>query len=65
VPNEDRITPPAPAMFTLTMLVTTTGGDAYPYSEYAEMFREAGFAETTLHDVPDNPHRVLVSRRPK
>src|SRR5579859_6509354 len=33
VPNEDRISPPMPAAFSMTMLLTTEAGDAYTYSE--------------------------------
>jgi ubiquinone/menaquinone biosynthesis C-methylase UbiE len=61
VPNEDRVTPPAAAAFSLNMLVGTDAGDAYTFAEYAAMFRNAGFGETTLHEVPNSPQRVLVS----
>ncbi len=42
IPNEDRVTPPATATFALTMLATTAAGDAYTFSEYQSMFRNAG-----------------------
>jgi 2-polyprenyl-3-methyl-5-hydroxy-6-metoxy-1,4-benzoquinol methylase len=60
VPNEDRVTPPMAAAFALTMLASTAHGDAYPYSEYEAMYREAGFARTTLRDIPNAPHRVVT-----
>ena len=31
VPNEDRVSPPVPAQFSLTMLAATPGGDAYTF----------------------------------
>ena len=31
VPNDDRVSPPVPAMFSLTMLSSTPQGDAYTY----------------------------------
>lgn len=34
VPNEDRVTPPIPAAFSMVMLGSTRAGDAYPFSEY-------------------------------
>jgi ubiquinone/menaquinone biosynthesis C-methylase UbiE len=61
VPNEDRVTPPAAAAFSLNMLVGTDAGDAYTFSEYERMFANAGFTNTTLHDVPNMPQRVLLS----
>lgn len=63
VPNEDRVTPPATARFALVMLANTVAGDAYTLSEYEKMFRNAGFAKTTLHPVPETPQQVLVSEK--
>jgi ubiquinone/menaquinone biosynthesis C-methylase UbiE len=63
VPNEDRVSPPTPAAFSIIMLTLTDAGDAYTLSEYEKMFRNAGFAKTTLHQVPDMPQRVLVSEK--
>ena len=63
VPNEDRITPPTAAAFSMIMLAGTDSGDAYTLSEYERMFRNAGFAKTTLHPVPDMPQQVLLSEK--
>ena len=63
VPNEDRVTPPTAAAFSLIMLADTDAGDAYTFSEYEKMFRNAGFAKSTLHPVPDMPQHVIVSER--
>jgi len=63
VPNEDRISPPREAMFSLVMLAGTDAGDAYTLSEYQEMFRKAGFSQTTLHAVPGMPSEVLLSEK--
>ena len=63
VPNEDRVSPPTPAMFSLLMLGTTDSGDAYTFAEYEKMFQSAGFAKTTLHQIPDMPQQVLVSEK--
>lgn len=64
VPNEDRVSPPTPAAFSLVMLTTTQGGDAYTFAEYQRMFRSAGFAETTLHPLPEMPQTAMVSKKP-
>ncbi|HXJ03626.1 MAG TPA: class I SAM-dependent methyltransferase [Candidatus Acidoferrum sp.] len=65
VPNEDRVTPPAAAAFSLNMLVGTDAGDAYTLSEYEKMFANAGFAKTTLHPVLGMPQQVLLSGKPE
>jgi ubiquinone/menaquinone biosynthesis C-methylase UbiE len=65
VPNEDRVTPPATAAFSLNMLVGTDAGDAYTFSEYDKMFANAGFAKTTLHPVTGMPQQVLISGKPE
>lgn len=63
VPNEDRVTPPREAAFSLQMLAGTDAGDAYTLSEYEAMFRKAGFNQTTLHPVPAMPQQVLISEK--
>lgn len=63
VPNEDRVTPPPQAAFAFQMLANTSGGDAYTFPEYESMFSEAGFASTTMQDMPRAPERLLISTR--
>jgi len=62
VPNEDRVSPPAPAAFSMIMLGTTRAGDAYPYSEYDRMFREAGFTINELRRGP-GPQSFIISKK--
>jgi ubiquinone/menaquinone biosynthesis C-methylase UbiE len=63
VPNEDRVSPPLAAAFSLIMLSNTDAGDAYTFSQFEKMFRNAGFTKTALHQVPDMPQQVLVSEK--
>ena len=63
IPNDDRVSPPDAATFALVMLATTPAGDAFTYAEYDEMLRRAGFARTTLHELPMSPQRVVVAAR--
>jgi SAM-dependent methyltransferase len=63
VPNEDRVSPPTAASFSLVMLAATDAGDAYTLSEYEKMFGIAGFAKTTLHQPPEMPQQILVSEK--
>jgi 2-polyprenyl-3-methyl-5-hydroxy-6-metoxy-1,4-benzoquinol methylase len=60
VPNEDRISPPMAAGFSLTMLASTVAGDAYTFRELESMYREAGFDGVTAHPLPESPHTVVV-----
>ena len=61
VPNEDRISPPETATFSLVMLASTSSGDAYTFSEYQHMFRNAGFTRNELHALPPSPNQVILS----
>lgn len=63
VPNDDRITPPGPATFALTMLASTIAGDAYTFAEYDRMFRAAGFANSELRQLTVSPEAVIWSQR--
>lgn len=62
VPNEDRISPPMPAAFSMTMLTSTPAGDAYTLSQLTGMYHEAGFGGVTAHPIPMSPHTVVMGR---
>jgi ubiquinone/menaquinone biosynthesis C-methylase UbiE len=61
VPNEDRVSPPRAAGFSMMMLGMTPAGDAYTFPEYERMFRNAGFSSNELRALP-NDHSVIISR---
>jgi len=63
VPNEDRVSPPTAAAFSLIMLAGTDAGDAYTFSQYEKMFANAGFMKTTQHSIPDSPQQLLLSEK--
>jgi 2-polyprenyl-3-methyl-5-hydroxy-6-metoxy-1,4-benzoquinol methylase len=63
VPNEDRVSPPIPAAFSLMMLGSTPTGDAYTFAELEQMFRHAGFTHSELHPLPPTLEPVVVSRK--
>ena len=63
VPNDDRISPPMPAAFSLIMLANTDSGDAYTFKELDKFFGEAGFSRTVAHQIPEMPQTVLVSEK--
>src|ERR1019366_4191908 len=60
VPNEDRVSPPIPAAFSMIMLTTTAAGDAYTLKELTAMYDEAGLREVTPHPIPMSPHTVVM-----
>ena len=63
VPNEDRVSPPTAAAFSIIMLGTTEAGDAYTFAEYDRMFHNAGFASNELHAIGPFPSRVILSHK--
>ena len=62
VPNEDRISPPMAAAFSMSMLASTVAGDAYTLREMEEMYREAGYGNIAPHVIPKSPHTVVMGR---
>jgi 2-polyprenyl-3-methyl-5-hydroxy-6-metoxy-1,4-benzoquinol methylase len=60
IPNEDRISPPRDAMFSMQML-GTPAGDAYTYAELEKMFRNAGFTRSEMRELTPFPQRLVVS----
>jgi 2-polyprenyl-3-methyl-5-hydroxy-6-metoxy-1,4-benzoquinol methylase len=63
VPDEDRVTPPVSASFSLMMLASTPSGDAYTFPELERMCSNAGFAHTELRDMPASPQKLVVSHK--
>jgi len=63
VPNDDRVTPPEVAQFSMVMLVGTPSGDAYTFRELEQMFANAGFSRSTLHELPPTFQQVVISEK--
>jgi SAM-dependent methyltransferase len=63
VPNEDRISPPDAAAFSVSMLASTPGGDAYTYSELEKMCAASGFSRSELHALPPSIQSVVISHK--
>ena len=61
IPEPDRITPPATAIFALTMLATTAHGDAYTFAEYQNLFSQAGFLRSEFHALPPTTQQAVAS----
>ena len=64
IPNEDGVTPPFAALFSMTMLTSTPKGRAYRFSELEAMHRAVGFTDCALIELPPTPQRLVVARKP-
>lgn len=63
VPDDDRSGPPDAVRFGLVMLAGTPAGDAYTFTEYQTMLRNAGFGRAALHELVPSPARVVIAER--
>jgi ubiquinone/menaquinone biosynthesis C-methylase UbiE len=63
IPNEDRISPPDTAAFSVQMLGGTPAGDAYTFPEFERMFANAGFAGSEMHQLPPSIEQVVISQK--
>jgi hypothetical protein len=63
VPNEDRVSPPIAAAFSMTMLGSTPSGDAYTFTELDRMFKNAGFKINEQHELPASPQQLIISQK--
>lgn len=63
VPNDDRVSPPMAAGFSLTMLAGTPAGDAYTLRELRRIVEDAGFkGGVTAHSLP-TPETVVIASK--
>jgi hypothetical protein len=63
VPNDDRVTPPEPAMFSMIMLATTPSGDAFTFAEYQKMCANAGFSKCEIQPLPPLPQSLVIAQK--
>lgn len=63
VPNDDRISPPDAAAFSVQMLGGTPAGDAYTYAELERMAANAGFRRSEIHELPTSIENVVISHK--
>ncbi|QNI30316.1 methyltransferase domain-containing protein [Alloacidobacterium dinghuense] len=63
VPNPDRVTPPAPAAFSMTMLANTPSGDAYTFAELETIAKHAGFSRVELAPPQVGMGRLVIAYR--
>ena len=63
IPNEDRVSPPAEALFALIMLAATPAGDAYTWSELEKMMTDAGFTQNQHIPLTPMPMHLVISSK--
>ncbi len=63
VPNDDRVTPPEVAFFSVIMLASTPSGDAYTFEEYKRMFANSGFRNAELVHLDQMPESVIIGTK--
>jgi hypothetical protein len=61
VPNDDRVSPPFPASFSLQMLGATEGGDAYTFSDLDAMLAAAGFSDRRAQPLEPTPQTLITA----
>jgi len=64
VPNDDRISPPAAALFSVIMLSNTLAGDVYTFGELEKMCRNSGFDGVRSMPLEPTPQTLVVARKP-
>ncbi len=63
IPNDDRVSPPAEALFPLVMLASTPAGDAYTLAELRKMCEDAGFSRNKHIPLSPMPMHLVISER--
>jgi 2-polyprenyl-3-methyl-5-hydroxy-6-metoxy-1,4-benzoquinol methylase len=63
VPNEDRVSPPMAAAFSMTMLGNTASGDAYTESQYRSMLKKAGLKDVDLKPLAPMPETLVLATK--
>ncbi|MEO6333543.1 MAG: class I SAM-dependent methyltransferase [Pyrinomonadaceae bacterium] len=63
IPNDDRVSPPAEALFSLVMLAATPAGDAYTLAELKKIFENAGFSQNEHIALSPMPQHLVISTK--
>jgi len=64
VPNEDRVSPPPAAMFSVVMFTTTPSGDTYTFAQLSRLCSEAGFPDAKLVQLNASPESLVTATKP-
>lgn len=61
MPNDDHVSPPVPAKFSMTMLGSTPEGEAYTFRQFEKMFLTAGFSRCELHPLEQSFQQLVIA----
>jgi len=61
MPNEDRVSPPIAAAFSMQMLGATESGEAYPFSDLDAMLAGGGFSNRRAQALPPTPQSLVTA----
>jgi hypothetical protein len=61
VPNEDRVSPPIAASFSLQMLGATEAGEAYTFNDLDAMLATAGFSNRRVQALAPSPQTLVMA----
>lgn len=61
VPNEDRVSPPVAASFSLQMLGATEGGEAFTFRDLDAMLADAGFSNRRAQPLGPTPQTLVTA----
>ena len=64
VPNEDRVSPPPAAMFSIVMFSTTPRGDTYTFAQLSRLCNDAGFIDPKLVPLDASPESLVIATKP-
>jgi 2-polyprenyl-3-methyl-5-hydroxy-6-metoxy-1,4-benzoquinol methylase len=62
IPNDDRSGPPFPILFAVNMYLMT-GGDTYPFPDYAAWLTDAGFSHPRTFDTQRSHSPMVIADR--
>ena len=62
--EEDRVHPPAGAIFAINMLSVTQGGDTYTFAEVRDCLAEAGFTDIRLIRRGEKMDGIVAAQKP-
>jgi 2-polyprenyl-3-methyl-5-hydroxy-6-metoxy-1,4-benzoquinol methylase len=62
VPNEDRVSPPLAAAFSIQMLGGTEAGDAFTFRELSQMIGDGGFKDCRQEPLTPTPQTLVLAR---
>jgi hypothetical protein len=61
VPNEDRVSPPSAASFSMQMLGATDSGEAFTFNDLDAMLASAGFSNRRVQPLTPTPQTLVTA----